>query len=93
MSGSRLTGSPAELRTWLTERIAAHLGKEPSAIDATTTFEEQGLDSMAALTLCDDIEDELGLVVEPTLTWDHPTLGELTDFIAEAAAAKAGAAK
>ncbi|MFI0454592.1 acyl carrier protein [Actinomadura sp. 6N118] len=86
MTGSTLTTSADELRTWLIQRIAEYLEKDPAEIDAEATFEAQGLDSMAALTLCDDIEDQMGLVVEPTLAWDHPTIDELAAFLIETAA-------
>lgn len=86
MAGSTLTTSPEDLRSWLIQRIAEHLEKEPADVDTDATFEAQGLDSMAALTLCDDIEDEMGLVVEPTLAWDHPTIDELTGFLLDTAA-------
>ncbi len=92
MSGPTLTGSGTELRTWLIQRIAEYLQTEPANVDPRTSFEAQGLDSMAALTLCDDIEDAMGLVVEPTLPWDHPTVDELTEFLLKTAA-EAQAAK
>ena len=38
---------------------------------------EYGLDSVAALSLCGDIEEEFGLIVEPTVAWDHPTVQAL----------------
>ncbi|WP_165978120.1 acyl carrier protein [Actinomadura darangshiensis] len=86
MSGSTLTGSHEELRTWLIGRIAEYLETDAAKIDPNLTFEAQGLDSMAALTLCDDIEDEMGLVVEPTLAWDHPTIDALAGFLLKTAA-------
>ncbi len=33
---------------------------------------------MYALTLVDDIEDYLGLSLDPTVMWDHPTIAALT---------------
>ncbi|GAA2300405.1 acyl carrier protein [Actinomadura sp. NPDC048955] len=86
MTGSTLTTSTDELRTWLIQRIAEYLEKDAAEIDTEATFEAQGLDSMAALTLCDDIEDQMGLVVEPTLAWDHPTIDKLADFLIRTAA-------
>ncbi|WP_067460497.1 acyl carrier protein [Actinomadura macra] len=86
MTESTLTTSTGELRTWLIQRIAEYLEKDPAEIDTEATFEAQGLDSMAALTLCDDIEDQMGLVVEPTLAWDHPTIDELAEFLVKTAA-------
>jgi acyl carrier protein len=86
MTGSTLTTSTDELRTWLIQRIAEYLEKDASEIDAQASFEDQGLDSMAALTLCDDIEDQIGLIVEPTLAWDHPTIDDLAAYLIKTAA-------
>lgn len=83
------SGSVQELRAWLIERIAEYLERDPAQIDPRANFEAQGLDSMAALTLCDDIEDTIGLVVEPTLAWDHPTIDKLAEFLFQTAEAEA----
>ncbi|MFV2173171.1 acyl carrier protein [Actinomadura sp. LOL_016] len=88
MTRPALTMSADELRTWLTERIAEYLEKSPDEVEAEKTFDEQGLDSMAAMNLCDDVEDRMGLVVEPTLAWDHPTIDRLAEFLRETAEAE-----
>lgn len=89
MSGSVTTGSVEELRTWLTGKVAQYLGVDPAQVDPETSFESQGLDSMAALTMCDEIEDHLQIVVEPTLPWDYPNIVALTAFLHETAASGA----
>ncbi|GAA1585554.1 hypothetical protein GCM10009678_80150 [Actinomadura kijaniata] len=86
MTGQTLTESIDETRTWLIQRIAEYLQKDAAEIDVDATFEAQGLDSMAALSLCDDIEDQMGLVVEPTLAWDHPTIDAMAAFLVKTAA-------
>lgn len=67
-----------ELRSWLAGRIAGYLRLPPQQVDPARRLEEYGLDSLYATVLCGEIEDELGLVVEPTLLWDHPTVDALT---------------
>jgi acyl carrier protein len=89
MPGSPLTGSLTDLRAWLTERIAEYLETDQAKVDPTASFESQGLDSMAALTLCDDVEDAMGLVLEPTLAWDHPTIDDLAEFLLKTAQTEA----
>jgi acyl carrier protein len=73
--------SAEELRVWLTGRFAEFLEIEPGEVDPDVSFESQGLDSMGALTLCDEIEDHLKIVVEPTLAWDYPTITKLAEFL------------
>lgn len=73
--------TPAELRDWLTERVAFYLGLAPGEIDTAQRLVEIGVDSIHALTLCGDIEERFGLAVEATLAWDYPTVDKLTAFL------------
>jgi acyl carrier protein len=85
MSGPVTAGTTEELRTWLTNKVAEYLEVEPDKVDPEASFESQGLDSMSALTLCDEIEDHLKIVVEPTLAWDYPNIVKLAGFLHETA--------
>lgn len=69
-------------RGWLLDRVALYLGRDAETIDPTVPLAEYGMDSVCALSLCGDLEDEFGLVVEPTLLWDHPTVQSLLGFLA-----------
>lgn len=69
--------SAEDLMAWLTECIAEHLGLSPDEIEAEVPLTKYGLDSIYALTIVADIEDHLGLVLEPTVMWDQPTLAAL----------------
>jgi len=74
------TTAPTTVETiadWLRRRVAFYLECPVEGIDPAAPFTELGLDSVYALTLCGDIEDEFGLVVEATLPWDHPTVNAL----------------
>ncbi|MDO3110494.1 acyl carrier protein [Mycobacteroides abscessus] len=59
---------------WLANKIAGYLSILPDQIDRDRNLAEYGLDSVYALTLCGEIEDEFGLTMEPTFAWDHPTV-------------------
>ncbi|MCJ0871759.1 acyl carrier protein [Streptomyces sp. AP-93] len=73
---------PQEIRDWLVHRVAYFLECPVSQIDATAHLVEIGLDSVYALTLCGDVEDRFGLLVEPTMAWDHPTVDAITVYLA-----------
>jgi acyl carrier protein len=73
---------PVPPRGWLLDRVALYLGRDAQSIDPTVPLAEYGMDSVCALSLCGDLEDEFGLVVEPTLLWDHPTVQSLLAFLA-----------
>ena len=83
MSGLTATSSTEELHTWLRSRIALYLEVEPEKVDPETSFEAQGLDSMSALTLCDEIEEQFDITVEPTLAWDYPNITKLAEYLRE----------
>jgi acyl carrier protein len=76
------------IRTWLTERVAYFLDVRPQDIAADDLLVEIGLDSVYALTLCGDVEEEFGILVEATLAWDHPTIDALTAHIHSELAAR-----
>jgi acyl carrier protein len=70
-----------QLREWLVERVARYLEIAPAQLDPDQPFAEIGLDSVYALTLCGDIEDALGIEVEPTMAWDYPTVNVLAQGV------------
>ncbi|WP_405785148.1 MULTISPECIES: acyl carrier protein [unclassified Streptomyces] len=69
------------LAGWLVGHVAAYTRLSTEEIDRTAPLTDYGLDSVAALSLCGDIEDEFDLVVEPTVAWDHPTVEALVAYL------------
>jgi acyl carrier protein len=69
-------------RGWLLDRIALYLNRPVEMIDPSVPLAEYGMDSVCALSLCGDLEDELELIVEPTLLWDYPTVDSLVRYLA-----------
>jgi acyl carrier protein len=73
-----------ELRSWLRARVAHYAQLDDVAdIDTAAALTTYGLDSVYALLLCGDIEDHLGLALEPTVAWDHPTIDALVRHLEE----------
>jgi acyl carrier protein len=81
----------ASLTAWLTDRVAVYLKRAPSEIDPTVPLAEYGLDSVAALSLCGDVEESFELILDPTAAWDYPTVGALAGHLLEEFAAAGGA--
>ncbi|MEU2081780.1 acyl carrier protein [Streptomyces albus] len=74
---------PGAFADWLTARLAAFLQRPAGSIDPRTPFAEYGLDSVAALSLYGDIEEEFALYLEPTVAWDHPSVEALARHLAD----------
>jgi acyl carrier protein len=72
-----LDTSTEAIRDWLIERVAFYLERGVQDVHPDALFVEIGLDSVFSLTLCGDLEDRFGCVLEPTITWDHPTITAL----------------
>ena len=72
--------------SWLSDRVAHHLELPAGEIDRDAPLAGYGLDSVHALTLCTDIEDALGVAVEPTLLWDVDTIHRLAAHLVGLAA-------
>jgi acyl carrier protein len=82
MDDSATDTSVDAIRTWLTGRVAFYLERRPEQIDPDVPFVEIGLDSVFALTLCGDIEEQYDLAVDSTVPWDHPTVSTLGAHLA-----------
>ncbi|MEY9870874.1 acyl carrier protein [Streptacidiphilus sp. MAP12-33] len=77
------------LRRWITERVALYLERDPAAISLSVPLATYGLDSVVALSLCGDIEEEYGVELEPTVAWDYPTVEALADHLGDQIAGSA----
>ncbi|GLY85088.1 acyl carrier protein [Actinoallomurus iriomotensis] len=86
MTETDVTGvprTPAGIHAWLVERVALYLKRPAADIDPDTSLTENGLDSVYAHTLCADIEDTLGVYLEPPQLWDLDTVTKLTAYLAD----------
>ena len=79
------------VQAWLEGRVVAYGKVDAGSFTPDTPLAELGLDSVYALTLCGDIEDEFGLEVDPTIVWDHPTSRDLAQGSSRADAGAAAA--
>ncbi|MFG2885273.1 acyltransferase domain-containing protein [Streptomyces sp. NPDC048297] len=67
-------------REWLVERLTRYLGVP---VDENVPFHEYGLDSVAALSLYGDIEEEFGPLIDPSDIAEHPTVRGLGRHMAQ----------
>jgi acyl carrier protein len=83
MSGTAVGMSVTRIRDWLLERVAFYLELPPERVRPDQELAEIGLDSVFALSLCGDVEERFGLLVEPTMAWDHPTVNAIAEHLSE----------
>jgi acyl carrier protein len=63
-----------EMKDWLADRMSAALRVRKHEMDPNEPFARYGLQSIDAVILAMEIEEEIGTVVEPTLLWEHNTV-------------------
>ncbi|GGK55547.1 polyketide synthase Pks13 [Nocardia camponoti] len=73
--------SVAELREWLRNWVAEATGQSIDAITVDRPMEEFGLASRDALALGGDIEERTGVILTPTVVYQHPTIASLAEVI------------
>ena len=72
-----------KVRGWLVDKISYKLGVSSDKVDVDMYFDEFDLDSTEALVLSGELENWLGFELETTALWYHPTIAELSQYIAE----------
>jgi acyl carrier protein len=79
-----------ELKEFLVERVSSALRLKKSELDLDTSFAQYGLESIDSVILASEIEEEIGVQLEPTVLWEHDTINLcasfLRDYISEQAA-------
>jgi acyl carrier protein len=79
---TKTENSPAEiLQNWIAEKLAEQLSIDKNTISATEPLTRYGLDSIDAVTLVGELEDELDLELPSTLFWDYPTIEKSAQYL------------
>lgn len=75
--------SQTSIQNWLVNQLSEVLSLSPNEIDITESLTRYGLDSIDAVTLVGDLEDELDMELPDTLFWDHPTIAQVAQFLVD----------
>lgn len=70
-----------EVERWISGRTAEMAVLPLSAVAPDSVFTDLGLSSVQAVELVAAIEDRFGLVLEPTLLFDYPTLEAVAEHV------------
>lgn len=69
-----------EIRAWLIERITNAL-KVKNGMDPDAPFSKYGLQSIDAVILAMEIEEQVGVELPPTLLWEYNTVNECASYL------------
>jgi acyl carrier protein len=72
-----------EVLNWLTLKFADWLEIGPEELDSQQPIASYGLDSISAVTLSVQLEEELGVELDTAVLWDRPTLASLAEHLSE----------
>ena len=74
---------PSSISDWLIDRVAELLDLPARDIDTSLPLAELGIDSVGAVSLVGEVEDEWEIDVDPTMIFDYPTIDDIAVFIAD----------
>ncbi len=78
---SKSLASKEDIEDWISDYLANLLEVSPDELDPDVPFDRYGLDSSAAIGLTGELEEWLGLEIEPTLLYDYPTVDTLAEHL------------
>ena len=79
-----------QISRFCVDRLSDLLRIPKEVVDTQTKFSRLGLDSATAVYLLMDLEEKLDLELSPETFYDHPTVDNLSDYLAGKHAARAG---
>lgn len=69
-----------EIQEWLVERISSAL-RVRNGMDPDAPFSRYGLQSIDAVILAMEIEEEIGVELPPTLLWEYNTINQCVSYL------------
>jgi acyl carrier protein len=90
MTDSLRRHGPAEIGSWLRERVAFYLDQPEETIDTDTPLTDYGMNSIYAASVLADVEDEFGVEFETIPAWSQPTIGQISQYLADMLAGLVG---
>ncbi|NER45794.1 MAG: acyltransferase domain-containing protein [Symploca sp. SIO1A3] len=69
------------IQNWIVDWLVKKLNLEATAIDASKSLVDYGLDSLGAMELAQELGYWLGHSLNPTLLWDFPTIESLASHL------------
>jgi acyl carrier protein len=83
VGGTAASGSQAHIQESLLGVIAERLKVEKNTVSLDTSFDEYGIDSVAAVEISADLSELLERDLPGTLLYEFPTIKELSAHLAQ----------
>ncbi|HEY8208013.1 MAG TPA: amino acid adenylation domain-containing protein [Myxococcaceae bacterium] len=77
-------GSSRSIAQWFSTELARRLGMAEASVDPRRPFEHYGIGSAEAVEISAAAGERLGVKLEPTLLWEHPSIEQLAAHLAGA---------
>ncbi|MCI0333498.1 MAG: AMP-binding protein [Planctomycetes bacterium] len=71
------------IETWLLEWLIGRLALDPADVARDRPFAEFGVDSLTAVELSHELEEQFGVPLPPIVAWNYPTPATLARYLAE----------
>jgi acyl carrier protein len=72
-----------QIEEWLLKWLVARLSMDPKDVSRDRPFAEFGVDSLTAVELSQELEDEFGVELPAIVAWNYPTPAALARYLAE----------
>ena len=80
---SKLDRAAERIETWLLEWLVARLGLDAADVSRDRPFAEFGVDSLTAVELSHELEEQFNVPLPPIVAWNYPTPAALARYLAE----------
>jgi acyl carrier protein len=80
---SNIQHTAERIETWLLEWLMNRLGLDAADVSRDRPFAEFGVDSLTAVELSQELEDEFKVPLPPIVAWNYPTPAALARYLAE----------
>ena len=83
MSAVEVDRAAERIETWLLEWLVARSGLDAADVSRDRPFAEFGVDSLTAVELSQELEDQFKVPLPPIVAWNYPTPATLAKYLAE----------
>jgi acyl carrier protein len=82
-AGVELDRAAERIEAWLLEWLVARLSLDPADVARDRPFAEFGVDSLTAVELSQELEEQFNVPLPPIVAWNYPTPAALARYLAE----------